>query len=54
MPRYFLTMFEFGCELFGYEETKNMSADRLNSFYEDWKRTEYDIKLYKKLLITRG
>lgn len=54
MPRYFLTMFEFGCELFGYEATKNMSADKLKNFYEDWKRTEYDIKLYKQLLMTRG
>ena len=52
----FATLFEFGCEMFGYDKAVNMSSDYINMFYNDWKRnySMISIKQYKSLLNVRG
>ena len=51
----FTTLFEFGCEIFGYNKAKKCSNDYIKVYYNDWK-TNYPkttIKQYKILLNKR-
>lgn len=52
----FATLFEFGCEMFGYDKAANMKNDYINMFYIDWKEnySKMSIKQYKSLLSGRG
>ena len=52
----FYTLFEFGCELFGYEKASKMSNEYINMFYNDWKEkySSLSINQYKRLLTCRG
>lgn len=52
----FATLFEFGCEMFGYDKAINMSNEYIDMFYNDWKEkySNMSIKQYKLLLNIRG
>ena len=52
----FATLFEFGCEIFGYEKAINMNSEHINTFYSDWKQnySTMSIKKYRVLLNERG
>jgi len=50
----YISMFQFGCEFFGYENAIKLDNNYIKTYYEDWKRTPYSIKKYKSLLQTRG
>ena len=52
----FATLFEFGCEMFGYDKAINMNNDYINMFYIDWKEnySMMSIEQYKSLLSGRG
>ena len=47
----FATLFEFGCELFGYANANNLSKEYISKYYNDWKYnyTKMSIKQYKSL-----
>ena len=51
----FTTLFEFGCEIFGYNKAKKCSNDYLKVYYNDWKTNhpKTTIKQYKILLNKR-
>jgi len=49
-----ISLFQFGCEIFGYDNAMKMNSNKLRSYYDDWKTTTYSIKQYKALLNTRG
>ncbi len=52
----FATLFEFGCELFGYNNVKSMSNDYIQNYYNDWKNnySNITVKQYRSLLSSRG
>ena len=52
----FASLFEFGCEMFGYEKVINMNNEYINKFYDDWKQnySMMSIKQYRLLLNGRG
>lgn len=52
----FSTLFQFGCDLFGYEKASKMNNDYINIFFNDWKDNYSSLTIvqYKNLLQTRG
>lgn len=52
----FTTLFQFGCEFFGYENYEKMSKDYIKMYYNDWKNNycNISVKQYKSLLTGRG
>ena len=52
----FATLFEFGCEMFGYDKVINMNNSYIDNFYSDWKQnySTISIKQYRLLLNKRG
>ena len=52
----FTTLFEFGCEMFGYDKATNMSNEHIDNFYSDWKQnySKISVKQYRLLLSGRG
>lgn len=52
----FSTLFQFGCDLFGYEKASKMNNDYINIFFNDWKDNYSSLTIvqYKNLLKTRG
>ena len=52
----FATLFEFGCELFGYEKAIKTNSNYIDMFYKDWKLnySSMTIEQYRLLLKVRG
>ncbi len=52
----FATLFEFGCEMFGYNKAIRMNNDYIVKFYNDWKQnySKMSVNQYRLLLNGRG
>ena len=50
----FPTKFEFACEVFGYDNAVSINSEIINNYYEDWKNSNLDFHIWKKLLKSRG
>jgi len=50
----YISMFEFACEVFGYDNATNMNKAQIEVYYNDWKSSAYSLKKYKNLIKTRG
>lgn len=51
---YNISLFQFACDIFGYDNAIKLSNDYIQNYYNDWKNTNYTIEQYKSLLRTRG
>lgn len=49
-----ISIFQFACEMFGYDNAVKLNNDYIENFYNDWKSTPYTVDQYKALLRTKG
>ena len=48
--KYYASLFEFSCEIFGYENLSKINKSTIDLYYKDWNNTNLSLKQYKMLL----